>query len=1218
MQSRDRKTTRPGRSYLVTWMIAGALFSFVLPLLGTAIVALFFSGFQLVQIPLHSLIEGCGGLIAVAIAGILLVEMKHEPESEHYSWIAASLIAMGLLDLIHAAATLGNHFIWLHGIATLAGGGLIACVWVSKQTPQFLQRSWFLLAVAILALASGMLSISYPELLPAMKTTAGTFSKTAMVLNAGGGLGFLFAATFFIRRFYEAGRSQDWIFGVQTTLFGTAGLVFAYSVLWDAGWWWWHLLRLAAYIAALSYGLRTFRDAELELMQVNRRLAQTNTSLDRSVAERTARLRAIEERFELAVRGSRDGLWDWNILSNEVYFSPRMKELLGYQDHELPNVFATFESRLHPDDHDWVMQAVDAHLRQHKPYDVEYRLRTKSGEYRWFRARGQAIWDDSKTATRMAGSVTDVTEGREMRERFRLAVEASPAALMTVRQDGRIEMVNSKTLALFGYTHSELEGQYIEILVPERFRAGHPDKRNSFFESRTARAMGAELKLRGVRKDGSEFPARIGLSPVQMEEGPVVICGVLDTTDQELAIESMRQSKEAAESASRAKSTFLANMSHEIRTPMNGILGMTQLLARTDLKSYQRDYVSTVEESAHILLRLLNDILDFSKIEAGKLELECVDFRLGECVARASQMVMPSAAEKGLEIACQIAPGIPNQLRGDPGRLQQILMNLLGNAVKFTEQGEIVVVIDAESIRSDTIRLRFSVSDTGIGIPMAKQDEIFQPFEQAESSTTRRFGGTGLGLAISRQLVEMMQGEMYVESETGRGSTFHFTVELSVSPHQQDPLLSDLNLLAGLPVLVVDDNLTNRRILGEMLAYWQMRPVLADSAVAARRSLREAEDSQRPFRLILLDHHLPDEDGVQLAESVCQSTIQARCPVIMLSSGSSPYDADLCERIGICRWMTKPVIASDLLNEILRQLANPSVGEPSSPSKTTSPERIAPRRVLLVEDNEINRRVAVGLLQARGHQVELAVNGREAMDKVSNQAFDVVLMDMQMPVMDGYEATSAIRERERLTQGHIPIVAMTAEALKGDRERCLDAGMDDYVSKPIAPEKMYHAIEQFPANCLAGEPASPDGLTSTLNAQDIQTLSPDTDTAGLLCGSTEDPAMNWEIAQERLACSFDELHEFIELFKKDADLRTADIRRAVETRDAELLQRSAHTLKSSANYFGANSLVKFALVLEGLGRESSWNCVEEQVTKVEDELARVLKALALGPPERSQ
>ena len=948
-------------------------------------------------------------------------------------------------------------------------------------------------------------------------------------------------------------------------------------------------------------------------------LEVTNAALDQIVEERTSRLRATEERFELAVRGSTDGLWDWNIATNEVYYSPRMKELAGYADGELANVFDSFESHLHPDDHDWVLRALEEHLKQRKPYDVEYRLRTKSGQYIWIRARGQALWNDAGQPLRMAGSATDMTEEHRLRERFRLAVEASPSAMMMVDQGGCILMANARCLSYFGYTAAELIGQPIEVLLPERFRATHPEQRRQFFETPSLRPMGTRQELTAVRKDGSEFPVQVGLSPVQTAEGMAVICGVLDITDEKMMLAAMQYAKETAESASRAKSSFLANMSHEIRTPMNGIIGMAQLLAQTELLPHQRNYLATVEDSAHILLRLLNDILDFSKIEAGKLELESMDFRVSECVARAAQMLVLRAAEKGLEIACRVAPEIPEHLRGDSDRIQQVLVNLISNAVKFTEAGEIFVNVNAESITHDLVRLSFSVSDTGIGIPADKQDQIFHPFEQAETSTTRRFGGTGLGLAISRQLVEMMHGRMWVESQPGRGSSFHFTAEFGVSVDQHLHKPADLNSLLDLPVLVVDDNFTNRQILCEMLQYWHMQPVQADSAASAREALQKAEESQHPIRLILLDHHMPGEDGFHFAASVSGMLNRERCPIIMISSGSTPVDADQCRKHSIGRFMTKPVIASELLNEVLRQFGRYTTVKLELPTATTPSAQIHPRRVLLVEDNEINRRVAFGHLKLRGHQVVFAENGQEAVNTLAEQEFDVVLMDMQMPVMDGYEATAAIRKHEQQTGGHIPIVAMTAEALKGDRERCIASGMDDYVSKPITPAEMFRAVERFPALCLPAERLPEKRMSEALAeprtaAQHGSTgASPSRDLAhASALGAL--PAIDWTVAKQYFGEGAEVLLEFSELMKSQSPLLLADIRRAIETRDSKLLQRAAHTMKGSVTYFGAEPLAQAAAALENLGRIESFEGAPQMLAILEQELRRLVAALDVGPP----
>ena len=815
--------------------------------------------------------------------------------------------------------------------------------------------------------------------------------------------------------------------------------------------------------------------------------------------------------------------------------------------------------------------------------------------------------------TGFLGVAEDITERKRMVERFRATVDAAPAAMLVVDEVGDILLANHQAEEMFGYPHDELIGQKVEVLIPSRFQEKHPGHREAFFHNPVQRDMGAALDLFGKRKDGSEFPVKVGLSPIETGDGPAVICGVLDMTQQKLTLENLQSAKEAAESASRAKSSFLANMSHEIRTPMNGIIGMSQLLAQTELRPHQRDYLATVDESAHILLRLLNDILDFSKIEAGKLELECIEFRISECVARASQMLALRAAEKGLEMACRVSPEIPDHLQGDSGRIQQVLVNLLGNAVKFTEAGEIFVNVNAKSITQEKVRLHFSVSDTGIGIPPDKLEQIFRPFEQAESSTTRRFGGTGLGLAISKQLVEMMRGQIWIESEPGRGSTFHFTAEFGVSPDQQAREPAELSSLKDIPVLVVDDNFTNRRILSEMLKFWQMDPILADSATAAREAIQKATKSHQPIRLILLDHHMPGEDGFHFAESLKHTHESSSCPIIMISSGSSPVDAELCASRGIARFMSKPVIASELLNEVLRQFSRFATVKPEQALHLDKSVTVPPRRVLLVEDNEINRRVALGLLRSRGHQAEVAENGKEAVDRLAEQEFDVVLMDMQMPVMDGYEATALIREREHQTGGRIPIVAMTAEALKGDREHCLESGMDDYVSKPISPAEMYRAIERFPAICLR----SVSGIRPVPKGHDTEaltTISAPTETIPAVPPAQDEPtnglpAIDWDIAKQRLPDGPAALQEFVELVKRELPVLLAEIRQAIEARDAKTLRRSSHTMKSSISYFGAKPLIAIAQTMEKNGKEESIEGASELLAAMEQEVARVLAAL---------
>ena len=519
--------------------------------------------------------------------------------------------------------------------------------------------------------------------------------------------------------------------------------------------------------------------------------------------------------------------------------------------------------------------------------------------------------------------------------------------------------------------------------------------------------------------------------------------------------------KDVAERASQAKSEFLANMSHEIRTPMNGIIGMSELLAQTELSEHQREYLELIRESSRALLTLLNDILDFSKIEAQKLELETITFGLRDCVGETAKLLHLRAAEKGLELACRINPALPDRLLGDPSRLRQILLNLASNALKFTETGE--VVIEVTSAEADSppaagaIRLLFSVRDTGIGIEPQAQAAIFEAFSQGDTSVSRRYGGTGLGLAISSQLVRLMGGRIWLESEVGKGTTFYFTTELEIADAQ--PLrVPELEALAGMPVLVVDDNATNRRIFEETLANWKMNPTAVADAQAGLSALREAERAGKPFGLVLLDVMMPADDGFSMLESIRSDPELVMPPTLMASSVAGDGERQRAHELGVARYLTKPVLQSELLSAVL-EVMDTSVSEDTEVVAPVA--RANGSRILLAEDGLINQRVAVGLLAGWGHEVDVANDGAEAVEALQNHDYDIVLMDVNMPNMDGLEATAAIRQREQGAARRTPIIAMTASAMKGDRERFLAAGMDDYLSKPFEPAMLRELVDRY-------------------------------------------------------------------------------------------------------------------------------------------------------------
>jgi PAS domain S-box-containing protein len=895
--------------------------------------------------------------------------------------------------------------------------------------------------------------------------------------------------------------------------------------------------------------------------------------LEDAVREAEERYRALVEELPLAIYVDR-----LDELSSNIYTSPHVERMLGYTAEQWATEGDLFLRLLHPDDRDRVLAEHEHTRATGEPLRTEYRLLSADGDLIWIRDEAVIVGNRDEGPRFLQGFLLDITERKTAEQAQRDSeaelsrqkayaeelLQLSPVAIVTLDPGEQVLSWNPAAEKLYGYTKEEAVGTHLDdLLFPtEELR------QDSRAVGRLADEHGlAHVISRRARRDGKLVDVEILMVPLVVDgerTGYLVLYH---------DISELQRAREQAEAANQAKSAFLATMSHEIRTPMNAVIGMGELLLDTDLTDEQREFTEVIRTSGEALLRIIDDILDFSKIEAGKIELEEHALEVRTCAESALDLVAVRASEKDIELACLVDEDVPAAILADATRLRQALGNLLANAVKFTDVGEVVLGVAAEDGGGGLRRLRFSVRDTGIGIPAERMNHLFESFSQVDASTTRRYGGTGLGLAISQRLAGLMGGTLWAESEEGKGSTFYLEIlaRETAAPARPDQPDGEPQI-AGKRLLVVDDNATNREILRRLAESWGMLVEVAERPTEALARIERGD----PFDAAVLDMQMPEMDGLELAREIRRYRDERALPLLLLTSvghlaearGATEFSAQL----------TKPVKSSQLYNALVKLLAV-SVASDFSRAGDGDGSRSAPvaLRLLVAEDNAVNRQLAVALLAKLGYEADVVENGREALDALERVTYDVVLMDVQMPELDGLEATRRIRERFRSTHGPT-IVAMTANAMEGDREDCLAAGMDDYLSKPIRLEELSRAL----AKCR------PVSAVEPLDQAVLGTL------VSSLGGDEE---------------GREAVRELVETFLEDAATQMASLHGAVECGDADAARRAAHTLKSNGATFGAQPFAELCRELENLGREGQLDAAPELLGRADEEWERVREAL---------
>jgi two-component system, sensor histidine kinase and response regulator len=908
-------------------------------------------------------------------------------------------------------------------------------------------------------------------------------------------------------------------------------------------------------------------------------------------------LRASEERFRLLAESSTDLIVLATAFGKALYVSPASRGLLGYEPEEL--VAGSLYELVHPDDLALAAAAQRELPGPEQAATITLRVRHRDGHWVWLETTYRVTRVDDQGRPLEVSAASREVAGRKATEAKLLAQREQTRAIIATASDPFIAMDvhgvvtewNRRAEAVFGWSRGEAVGRELaELIVPPRDRQAHRDGLRRVLAGGERRVLDRRVEVTACHRDGHELPVELAVWQMGSGSERSFNAFVRDISERRQTEQALAAARDQALSASQLKSQFVATMSHEIRTPMNGVIGLTTLLLDTDLDETQRRYAEGIRTAGDALLSVINDVLDFSKIEAGKLSLDEVDFDLVLLVEEVVEMVATPARAKALELVGCCQPGMPTALRGDRGRLRQVLLNLATNAVKFTEQGEVVVragLADPDG-PADGLTVRLEVSDTGIGIDPDVLNHLFEPFSQADASTTREYGGTGLGLAISRRLVEAMGGQLGADSRRGQGSTFWCTVPLRTQPAGGAPPPSD-EALEGLRVLVVDDNQTNRLILAHQLQAWAMRPEAVDSGEEALERLRQAAAEGAPYRIAILDLQMPGMDGMELARRITAAAAIPEVRLVLLASGGY-VDIDTARAAGIMASLTKPVRQSQLHDCLVRLVTvAPGAGPAPAAARQVAVTPLVRGHVLLVEDNDINRTVALGVLAKLGYSADVAGTGLEAIDMARRRRYAAVLMDCQLPQMDGYAATRELRRLEGDDE-RVPIIAMTASALKEDRARCLEAGMDDYISKPVSLDDLDATMSRW-LNQPRSTPAS------------------------------DRPEQEAELVQTAILRRLDELRgpdpaedapflsELIASFLSEAPVYLGKLTEAARLGDHAAVAELAHTLKGAAGNLGAARMAAACEQLEAAGRDHGLASAGAVIARLREELDRVRDAL---------